>query len=67
MAGLRLAPILPLHHFTPATAPPGVATDPLEQMAGRTFIGIEVAVPLELILAKLRARFGVLDSGIRGV
>jgi len=59
LAGLRRAPILPLDHFTPATAPPRVATDPLEQMAGWTFVSIEVAVPLKPILAKRRARFGL--------
>jgi hypothetical protein len=58
LAGLCLASVLPLHDLTPATAYSRVATDPLEQMACRALIGIEVAVPLELILAKPRARFG---------
>jgi hypothetical protein len=58
LAGLRLTSVLPLHDLAPATAPPSVATDPLEQMAGWTFIGIEVTVPCEAILTQPRARLG---------
>src|SRR5688572_15593970 len=56
LAGLRLAPVLSLDPFASATASPGVATDPLEQMACRTLIGIEVAAPRQAILTKPRAR-----------
>jgi hypothetical protein len=50
---LHFAPVLPLYHLASPAAHPFVAPDPLEQMAARTLIGIEVAMPLELIFEYL--------------